>query len=286
MFISSLLRHAPYISLPRRLVSQILERPILPCDLDVDRPEPFNNPTIDEDDMPIALKKPRSEETAMQIAMQSAGVQNPAEEGERNAKALANEAWDRHPGSFQERRKFLISRLMSQSAYWIVQKSDPSAMNNGIAWLLDLVGKERQPKSSSVTSLAVATAPGPVITQTPDRGRRPGAEPFRGKFGLNPRLDEAIAEQNRSAAARAVSKLDTFLINGVPLRFITVSDARKWAKMIDDDIRMWKTDATFIRNLCANLSGDMVIGEVWKDVQEIDRLYESSAAITISSDVG
>lgn len=236
--------------------------------------------------MPIALKKPRSDETAMQIAMKDAGIVNPAEEGERSAKALAREAWDRHPNNAVDRRNYVRTRFMSQGVYWAVSQVNSAALAQGIGWLLNLIGEERQPKvtTSHVTNLTVAAAPGPVITRVTDRGHSPGAEPLRYKFGFKPDFSGTIAEHNRGAAARARSKLDTVLIGGMPLRFSIVSAAREWAEMTEKDIRMLKTDATFIRNLCMNLPGDTVIGEYWKDAEEVEKLYERSASIAITFD--
>jgi hypothetical protein len=238
--------------------------------------------------MPVALKKVRSDETAMQLAMKDAGIVSPAEEGERNAKGLAHEAWDRYPSDAKERRKYVASRFMSQGVYWMMQKTNPSDLAFGIGWLINVVGEERQPKvaTPSATNLPVASAPGPIVTQTSDRGPRPGAEPLRYKFGFKPDFAGPIAEQNRGAAARARSKLDTVLIGGMPLRFSLVSHAREWADITDKDAQTLKTEATFIRNLCMNLPGDTVIGDYWKDQDEVERLYERSAAIAITYDAG
>jgi hypothetical protein len=236
--------------------------------------------------MTVALKKVRTDETAMQIAMKDAGIVSPAEEGEKGARALAREAWERHPTDAKERRKYLTARFMPQPIYWVMHKTNPALLAHGIGWLINLIAEERQPKiASSVTSLSVAAAPGPIITQNSDRGHRPGAEPLKYKFGFKPDFSGPISDQNRGAAARARSKLDTVLIGGMPVRFSVVSAAREWAAMVDKDAQTLKTEATFIRNLCMNLPGDTVIGDYWKDMDEVERLYErSSATLTITHD--
>lgn len=238
--------------------------------------------------MALALKKVHRDETAMTLAMKDAGIVNPAEEGERSAKALANEAWDRHPADAKERRKYLTSRFMSQGIYWALQRTNPSVLAPAIGWLINIVGDERQTKGTNphATSLAVATAPGPIVTHSTDRGPRPGAEPLRYKFGFRPDFSSSIAEQNRGAAARARSKLDTVLIGGMPVRFSLVSAARQWADMVEKDANNLMVDATFIRNLCANLPGDAIVGDNWRDMDEVERLYERSAAIAITHDAG
>jgi hypothetical protein len=70
----------------------------------------------------------------------------------------------------------------------------------------------------------------------------------------------------------------------MPLRFAAVSAAREWANLAEKDAQNLKTEATFIRNLCMNLPGDTVIGDYWKDMDEVERLYERSAALTITHD--
>lgn len=224
----------------------------------------------------------------MTVAMRDAGIIRPADEGERSARALAAEAWDRHPTSAPERRKYIASRCMSQAIYWAMHETNSAALSSAIGWLINLVGEERQPKATTphATSLVVAAAAGPIITQSPDRGPRPAAQPLRYRFGFDPDFSRSIAEQNRDAAARARSKLDTVLIGGRPIRFALVSAARQWADMVERDANNLMVDATFIRNLCANLPGDAVIGDKWKDTDEVERLYERSAAIAITHDAG
>lgn len=218
----------------------------------------------------------------MEVAMRDAGIEPSIEKGERNARELAEQAWARYPHDAKDRRRYLASLFMPQGIYWVMQQTNPADLVYGIGWLINQVGAEREASQAPAEG---AKAPGPIVTQNSDRGR-PGVEPARHgqpiRHGQPTKSERIIPivpiiELNRIAAGRAKSKLDSVMVEGRPLRYTIVADARQWADMCESDAQTLSTEAVFIRNLCSNLPGHQVLGDYWTDAAEVDRIYERAA---------
>lgn len=226
--------------------------------------------------MPVATKAQPHITTAMEVAMRDAGIETAVEQGERNARDLAKKAWDLYPNDAKARRRYLASQFMPQGIYWVMQKTNPTDLVYGMGWLLNLVGPEQDARQAVAEG---AKAPGPIVTQTSDRGR-PGAETFQhGQLKRSETVAANIFELNRVAAARAKSKLDFVMVQGRPLRYTIVAEARLWADQCERDAQTLVIEAIFIRNLCANLPGHQVLGDHWTDADEVERIYERAATV-------
>lgn len=82
----------------------------------------------------------------------------------------------------------------------------------------------------------------------------------------------------REHTMRVVCRLDTFMVNGRPVGDLTVSEAREWAKERQTTAREAARDTRFVLILCANLRGDMVLRDHWKNADEIESLYKKAEA--------
>lgn len=81
----------------------------------------------------------------------------------------------------------------------------------------------------------------------------------------------AAASQSRIHVEMRLA--DKLLINGKPLRRCIVSEVRAWAGERERDAGFAWRDFIFARNLTANLPGNEVIGERWRD-EEIEEFYD------------
>lgn len=108
-----------------------------------------------------------------------------------------------------------------------------------------------------------------------------GVESKGGRLqGETPKLGASLAALADKHAAASQSRIhvqmrlaDKILINGKPLRRCIVSEVRAWAGERERDAGFAWRDFIFARNLTANLPGNEVIGERWRD-DEIEEFYD------------
>jgi len=110
-------------------------------------------------------------------------------------------------------------------------------------------------------------------------GRRGGQTTDETQTGTAP-LATLSNKHAEASAARLHVELrlaDRIIVNGVPLRRCTVRDVRIWAEGRQREARNGWRDYLFAQHLIANLPGNEVIGERWRD-NEIEDFYARAGA--------
>lgn len=90
-------------------------------------------------------------------------------------------------------------------------------------------------------------------------------------------LSDKHAEASAARLHVELRLADRIIVNGVPLRRCTVRDVRIWADGRQREARNGWRDYLFAQHLIANLPGNEVIGERWRD-NEIEDFYARAGA--------
>jgi len=97
--------------------------------------------------------------------------------------------------------------------------------------------------------------------------------------------DQAASMASKLAVEAKYSRLDTFLIDGMPIGDCAVADVRKWANARDKDRKAAVLDVLFARSIVSqNLPGYRIVREVW-GATEADALYARAEQAAEVSDV-
>ncbi len=216
---------------------------------------------------------------------------------------LAEAAWRQYPGKSmtRARREYVKAELRDDPTWIILERIQPQALIGAVSWLLHQAHLRRE-------EIAGRTANGGGLRCSGDQGRvAPAEEDMEAEQGRNPTngdhgwytrgSESAISGQttrhpaptappDRTVARVAATlrvltrhcRLDTVLIDGVPIGDCTVGQVRDWAARRKRDMRDAGRDVRFALALVSNLPAAEVIRQWWRNGAEVDAMYDKAEA--------
>ena len=195
--------------------------------------------------------------------------------------ALAVEAWEAHPDPrvAGPRISYVLGRLKEDLSFQAHNLVDPDANPRMVRGLLEMAVREGLIEGSRESICGMAGGVSGHYTVETHHG---GATPIR-QPPTRPTIAELSRKQQAAGAARLameVSFLDSLLsINGKPLSRCTVAEARAWANEEGTRAARRATGLLYaVRKLTSGLGGNVVLGDVWKNEQDIKDILSRSYA--------
>lgn len=208
---------------------------------------------------------------------------------------LAEEAWRLYPGknATRSRREHVKSELRDDPTWIVLERVHPQALIAAVSWLLHQALMRREEiaghaangggQSRHGDQSCIAPAGEDVEVEQDHgwfiaRGGESAISKSASSTGAPPAPRDRAAE--RIAATLLVQRrhcrLDTVLIDDVPIGDCTVSQVRDWAGRRKQDMRNAGRDVRFALALVSNLKAADVIREWWRNGAEVDALYDKA----------
>jgi hypothetical protein len=205
--------------------------------------------------------------------------------------ALAKEAWRRYSGdkNGRARRVFVMGRLCDTlvGGVWrqLMEQFHPGCVTMAVNLLLTRVRKAQLAEEAAAKAAAdgggqkesdIHADPAPAVDAIATLANiLYPAKPLPSRTQAD---KDAAAARAGSRLAIAQHRLDSVTIDGKALRNCTVAEARRWLRQRESDLRAAKRDVRFINMLIATLPSNAVIGEYWRNDNEVDQLYAKAEA--------
>lgn len=264
----------------------------------------------------VSLVKTRSSdatETAMGEAFKKANYKDPISKLAFEAWRACSTPG---PDGDQKRYSFVLSVLSKDLTCALIQRWNPSVLKDAVAWILkeerSFIEKQQPKKkrdtgpapvgggqrfSDTHADLAPVTpsrddawpkaerrSEPAIVTAAPNTAppAAPSSPAMRAaaldkSAELKRLADKQVARTLANIETqKRLSKLDIVLVNGKPIGDCAVIEVRNWIRQRDVDRRMAARDVMFASNLILNLPGNAIVRDQWKDLDEVDRLYEKA----------
>jgi hypothetical protein len=204
--------------------------------------------------------------------------------------ALAKEAWRSCPGdkNGRARRVFVMDRLRDLPggalSFHLMEQFYPGCVTMAVNLLLTRVRKVQLEEAAAKAAADgggqkvsdIHTAPAPAVDAIATLANiLYPAKPLPSRTQAD---KDAAAARAGSRLAIAQHRLDSVTLDGKALRNCTVAEARRWLRQRESDLRAAKRDVRFINMLIATLPSNAVIGEYWRNDNEVDQLYAKAEA--------
>lgn len=245
---------------------------------------------------------------AIALALKQAGFQTP----EDRLTQLAVEAWAKYPGANAGslRRSHVMNALSGEMTWALLSVwGEKSALGLAVGHMLNKLEPKKTSAGGGQSRIDTQCLRAP---DTPSRDdAKPEAErrseparkaatptndqpaaplPFgqlidgTGQSQKRAEMLKSLADKQFARTTQTVktairlSKLDTVMVGNKPIGDCTVFEVKRWAESRLADHRAAARDARFAMILVANLEGNKVIRDHWKDPNEVDAQYARAEA--------
>lgn len=159
---------------------------------------------------------------------------------------LALAAWAAHPEPEKtlDRYMYMRAALENDLTYVLLQQHQPTALRESIHWRLR-------------TAAGGAAAPPKPKVDIAEMARR-----------------QRIAHKSKVEEIVRQSRLETIMVFGKPIGDCSVSEVRLWIDAREREAHEALADVRFAKALVSNLTGNVIIRETWRDMDEVEKLYE------------
>lgn len=227
----------------------------------------------------------------MSAAFEAVGYKQPHD----RLMAWAVEAWGKYPMAAEAgaRRDYICAQLRCDPTWCLGERyGSVRVMTDWVTALLyharemieaqkpKQVPAERSGEGAIGQAIPIVGSPlrevvagGGQDCSEPQSPRAPAGKPAavtRAELGRR----QQAANARRVAVAVERSRLDSVLIDGRPIGDCTVAEVRAWAESRRATAREAARDVRFALSLTANLPSGERLRDWWRDVQEVDRMYE------------